>query len=216
VRSRTCVKLRHGSETLPAFRKTIIAYSEKEFKKPRGLVEADEPYFWWKAERQPRAWRVQQASRFWNSREKRTRLRETIVDNVSAETLFERVKKKTRKGNRVLHRRLQVLQGLEAIRQKHNRVKHSKTLGKGHNHINGIEGFWSFAKERFHKYHGINRGNYPPHVKEMEFSFNHRNEALYPITINSSFTQSCSENSLSTKVLGALRLGLLLLVQYGH
>jgi transposase len=43
--------------------------------------------------------------------------------------------------------------------------------------------FWSFAKERFHKYHGINRKNYPEYIKEMEFRFNHRNESLYPLLI---------------------------------
>ena len=40
---------------------------------------------------------------------------------------------------------------------KHNIIDHDKELDKNHNHINGIEGFWSFAKERFHKYHGISR-----------------------------------------------------------
>ena len=53
----------------------------------------------------------------------------------------------------------------------------------GHNHINGIKGFWSFAKERFHKYHGIHKKNYPLYVKEMEFRFNHKNEDLYPILV---------------------------------
>jgi len=60
---------------------------------------------------------------------------------------------------------------------------HSKTFGKGHNHINGIEGFWSYAKERFHKYHGIGKKNYLPYVKEMEFRFNNRNRDVYPLLI---------------------------------
>jgi len=67
---------------------------------------------------------------------------------------------------------------------KHSRVKHSKTFGKGKNHINGIEGFWSYAKERFHKYHGINKKNYGAYIKEMEFRFNHRNEQLYPLLVD--------------------------------
>ena len=40
-------------------------------------------------------------------------------------------------------------------------IVHEKELVEGHNHINGIEGFWSYSKERFHKYHGINKKNYP-------------------------------------------------------
>src|SRR3989344_4349572 len=63
---------------------------------------------------------------------------------------------------------------------KHNIIDHEKELvDKNHNHINGIEGFWSFAKERFHKYHGIDKLNYPLYVKEMEFRFNHRNESVF-------------------------------------
>ena len=65
---------------------------------------------------------------------------------------------------------------------KHNVIDHDKELvDKNHNHINGIEGFWSFAKERFHKYHGIDKQNYPLYVKEMEFRFNHRNESIFKL-----------------------------------
>ena len=65
---------------------------------------------------------------------------------------------------------------------KHNKINHSKEFAKeNHNHINRIEGFWSFAKERFHKYHGINYSNYPLYLKEMEFRFNYRNENLFKL-----------------------------------
>ena len=61
---------------------------------------------------------------------------------------------------------------------------HDKELVNNHNHTNGIEGFWSFAKERFHKYHGISKTNYPLYIKEMEFRFNHRNENVYNLLID--------------------------------
>jgi transposase len=63
---------------------------------------------------------------------------------------------------------------------KHNVIRHDNDeFAKEKNHINGLEGFWSFAKERFHKYHGINKANYPFYLKEMEFRFNHRNESVF-------------------------------------
>jgi len=63
---------------------------------------------------------------------------------------------------------------------KHNVIRHDKDeFAKDKNHINGIEGFWSYAKERFHKYHGIRKNNYPLYLKEMKFRFNHRNEKLF-------------------------------------
>ena len=68
---------------------------------------------------------------------------------------------------------------------KHNVIRHDKDkFADGKNHINGIEGFWSFAKERFHKYHGIDKQNYPFYLKEMEFRFNHRNENVYKLLVD--------------------------------
>ena len=67
---------------------------------------------------------------------------------------------------------------------KHNTINHDENYVKGKTHINGIEGFWSFAKERFHKYHGIDKENYPFYVKEMEFRFNNRNENIYKLLMN--------------------------------
>ena len=50
--------------------------------------------------------------------------------------------------------------------------------GKGNIHINGMENFWSWAKEQMFKYHGVFRENLFYYLKEMEWKFNHR--ALRP------------------------------------
>ncbi|GAH38173.1 unnamed protein product, partial [marine sediment metagenome] len=49
----------------------------------------------------------------------------------------------------------------------------------GRRHINGLEGFWSFAKERLLKYHGVSQNHFDLYLKEMEFRYNYRNENLY-------------------------------------
>jgi hypothetical protein len=41
-------------------------------------------------------------------------------------------------------------------------------------YISGIEGFWSFAKERLMKYHGVNPNKFPLFLKELEFRHNQR------------------------------------------
>jgi transposase len=38
---------------------------------------------------------------------------------------------------------------------KHYRINHSKLFADQHNHINGIENFWSQAKRVLRKYNGI-------------------------------------------------------------
>lgn len=164
------------------FRNAVISYSEKEFKKLRGLVEADESYFGGrrKGNRGRGAFNKQAV---FGILERNGSVYTAVVENVSAKTLFEHIKKKTRKGSVFYTDDFKSYKDLKHY-GKHSRVKHSKTFGKGKNHINGIEGFWSYAKERFHKYHGIKRGNYFPYVKEMEFRFNHRKEELYPLLVN--------------------------------
>ena len=169
------------SKRYASFRKAIVDYSEQEFKKLRGLVEADESYFGGKRKGNRGRGAFNKQAVF-GVLERDGRVYTAVVDDVSAETLFEHIKRKTRKGSVFYTDDFKSYKDLKQY-GKHSRIKHSKAFGKGHNHINGIEGFWSYAKERFHKYHGINKRNYPDYVKEMEFRFNHRNEQLYPLLV---------------------------------
>jgi transposase len=186
VSARKCAKeMRLDYETVAkrytAFRKAIVEYSEQEFKKLRGLVEADESYFGGKRKGNRGRGAFNKQAVF-GILERNGRVYTSVVPDVSAQTLFDHIKQRTRKGSVFYTDDFKSYKDLKQY-GKHNRVKHSKTFGRGHNHINGIEGFWSFAKERFHKYHGINRANYPEYVKEMEFRFNHRHEQLYQLLV---------------------------------
>ena len=51
-------------------------------------------------------------------------------------------------------------------------------------HINGIEGFWSYAKTWLYHYRGVPRQYFHLYLKEIEFRFNHRNEDLFQILAN--------------------------------
>jgi transposase len=62
---------------------------------------------------------------------------------------------------------------------KHLRVDHSKDeFAKGRNHINGIEGFWGYAKTRLYRFRGMAPSTFNLHLKECEFRFNHRGQDL--------------------------------------
>jgi transposase-like protein len=68
---------------------------------------------------------------------------------------------------------------------RHLRVDHGKDeFVRGRTHINGIEGFWGFAKSRMVRFRGMNKHTFYLHLKECEFRFNHRREDLYPIILN--------------------------------
>ncbi len=186
VSARKCAKeLELDYETVSKryaqYREAILLSSESDFKKFHGKIEADESYFGGKRKGNRGRGAFNKQAVF-GILDRNGRVYTAVVENVSAKTLFTHIKKKTRKGSVFYTDDFKSYKDLKQY-GKHNRVKHSKTFGRGHNHINGIEGFWSFAKERFQKYHGIKKKNYLPYIKEMEFRFNHRNEQLYPLLV---------------------------------
>ena len=73
--------------------------------------------------------------------------------------------------------------GLVSYGFKHRRIDHGKRFANGKVYINGIEGFWSFAKERLLKYHGGDAEKFPLYLKELEFRYNHRDRDLFDAII---------------------------------
>lgn len=44
---------------------------------------------------------------------------------------------------------------------RHLQVDHGKLFSSGKVYINGLEGFWSYAKERLIKFHGVSKEKFP-------------------------------------------------------
>jgi len=165
------------------FRKLIAEYCNQEAEKLNGELEIDESYFGGKRKGNRGRGAENKAIAF-GILERKGKIYTKIVENVSAKTLLGEIEKKTKKGSVFFTDGWRSYASLHQY-GKHNVIDHDKELvDKNHNHINGIEGFWSFAKERFHKYHGIDKQNYPFYLKEMEFRFNHRNENVYKLLFN--------------------------------
>ena len=165
-------------ERFMQFRKKIANYCSQEARKLNGEIEIDESYFGGKR-KGTRGRGAKNKTIVFGILERKGKIYTKIVENVSAETLMNEIQNKTKKGSVFYTDGWKSYASLEQY-GKHNIIDHDKELvDVNHNHINGIEGFWSFAKERFHKYHGIDKENYPFYVKEMEFRFNHRNESVF-------------------------------------
>ena len=49
--------------------------------------------------------------------------------------------------------------------------------------INDVEGFWSFAKERLIKHHGISKNKFLLYIKEMEWRYNNRDYNLFDLLV---------------------------------
>mgnify|MGYP001558220956 CR=1 FL=1 len=165
------------------FRKSIAVYCDNEVRKLNGELELDESYFGGKRKGN-RGRGANNKTIVFGILERKGKIYTKIVENVSAETLLKEIENKTSKGSVFYTDGWKSYASLHQY-GKHNIIRHDKDeFAKEKNHINGIEGFWSFAKERFHKYHGINKKNYPFYLKEMEFRFNHRNESIFNLLFN--------------------------------
>lgn len=160
------------------FRKQI-AYASDSSRKLKGELELDESYFGGKRKGKRGRGAYNKAIVF-GILERNGTVYTKVVPDVSAETLMSEIREKTEKGS-VFY--TDCFKSYKSLKQygKHLRVNKQYAFASGRNHINGLEGFWSYAKERFHKYHGINNENYPLYLKEMEFRYNHRNEDLYEL-----------------------------------
>jgi transposase len=106
-----------------------------------------------------------------------------VIKNVSAESLLGRTVKSVRRGSIVYTDKFRGYDALMFCGYRHLRVDHGKYFATGKVYINGLEGFWSYAKERLIKFHGVSKENFPLYLKEMEFRYNHRNQNLFPLIV---------------------------------
>ncbi len=62
-------------------------------------------------------------------------------------------------------------------------IRKERGRPKGRDHINGIEGFWSYAKNWLTPYRGVPRKFFHLYLGEVCYRFNHRNEDLKPLLL---------------------------------
>lgn len=107
-----------------------------------------------------------------------------VVPNVTAETLLGLTVKKVRRGSVVYTDKFRSYDSLMFCGYRHLKVDHGKYFSSGKVYINGLEGFWSWAKERFIKHHGVSKKYFPLYLKELEFRYNNRNDDIFDQVAN--------------------------------
>jgi transposase len=108
----------------------------------------------------------------------------TVVPNVTAETLIGLTVKTVRRGSIVYTDKFRSYDSLMFCGYRHLKIDHNKRFTSGKVYINGLEGFWSWAKERLIKHHGVSKENFPLYLKELEFRYNHRHMDIFNIVSN--------------------------------
>lgn len=110
-------------------------------------------------------------------------VRVEVVKNVTAQSLLNMTIKKVRRGSIVYTDKFRSYDALMFCGYRHLRVDHKRHFSSGRVYINGLEGFWSYAKERIIKFHGVSQEKFPLYLKEMEFRYNHRHHNLLELIV---------------------------------
>lgn len=108
-------------------------------------------------------------------------VRVEVVKDVSARNLLEHTIKTVRRGSIVYTDKFRSYDSLMFCGYRHLRIDHGKTFSSGKVYINGLEGFWSYAKQRLAHFHGVSKEKFPLYLKEMEFRYNHRKQDLFEL-----------------------------------
>jgi len=172
--------------TLKAFgiiRLSILEELAKTDDVLRGEIEADEAYFGGRRKGN-RGRGARNKTIVFGILERNGKVSVDIVKNVSAKTLLASTVKKVKRGSIVYTDKWRGYDSLMFSGYRHMSVDHQKRFANGRVYINGIEGFWSFAKERMMKYHGISPDKFLLYIKEMEWRYNNRGYNLFDLLIH--------------------------------
>jgi transposase len=136
-------------------RLSIYHIAELEGAKLSGDIEMDESYFGGKRKGK-RGRGATGKSIVFGLLERDGRVYTRVVEGVSADDLMAVIRKKTRKGSVYYSDTFKSYNSLKRL-GKHLTINHSKNMvdKRTKNHINGIEGFWSFAKHILYNYRGV-------------------------------------------------------------
>jgi transposase len=158
----------------------------------RDEVEADESYF---GPRRSSRHRGERAGRGGPAKipvfgilERQGQVQVSVVPDCSAESLLSATLKTVKRGSLVYTDRWKGYDTLTCYGYQHLRVDHerqfsrpSRPRGRGPVHINGLEGFWSYAKGKLQKHHGVSPVKFPLYLYEMQFRYNHRHHDLFDL-----------------------------------
>ncbi|HDL3566261.1 TPA: IS1595-like element ISMha2 family transposase, partial [Mannheimia haemolytica] len=96
-----------------------------------------------------------------------------VVPNTQSATLLPIIREKVKPDSLVYADFYRSYDVLDVSEFNHFRINHSTHFAENHNHINGIENFWSQAKRHLRKFNGIPKAHFELYLKECEWRFNH-------------------------------------------
>jgi transposase len=166
--------------TVKVVRMAIVSHADDAEELLAGEIELDESYFGGRRKGNRGRGAAGKVPVF-GILERNGKVQVTVVPNVTAETLIGLTVKTVRRGSIVYTDKFGSYNSLMFCGYRHLKIDHSKRFSSGKVYINGLEGFWSWAKERLIKHHGVSKENFPLYLKELEFRYNNRNNDIFEI-----------------------------------
>lgn len=169
-------------KAISTLRMAIVAHAQDAQVLLGGEVEIDEAYFGGRRKGKRGRGAASKVPVF-GILEREGRVYVKVVPNVRAETVLGLTVKKVRRGSIVYTDKFKIYDSLMFCGYRHLKIDHGKLFTRGRVYINGLEGFWSYAKERLMKHHGISPQRFSLYLKELEFRYNHKNEDVFPVLV---------------------------------
>ncbi len=151
----------------------------------KGEIEVDESYFGARRQKGKRGRGASGKTIVFGIYKRNGFVYSEIIPDVSRKTIQSIIRGKVEQNSIIHSDKWKAYNGLVDLGyKKHYRLNHGKNeFVKGKSHINGIEGFWGYAKSRLAKFKGMNRKTFYLHLKECEFRFNFRHENIYKMLL---------------------------------
>lgn len=163
--------------------RTALAEMSAEEKRPLlGELELDESYFGGRRKGKRGRGAAGKVAVF-GILERAGRVYTVAVPDCKKETLMAKIEASTVKGSVYYTDEFTSYNDLARL-GKHVPIDHGEVFADGEAHINGIEGFWSYAKRPHRLCHGVDRESFPLYLAEYEFRYNHRDDHLLTILFN--------------------------------
>lgn len=164
------------------FRKKIVEYEENNLKKLAGHIEIDESYFGSRHKGDRRGRNTTTKIPVIGILKRNGKVYTEILKDASRCSIMPIIKGLIQRSKSNIYTdRWKSYDGLVLSGYKHYRINHSKEFARNHNHINGIESFWSFVKRKMRKHNGIPKQKFYLYLKESEFRFNNRDQNIYKL-----------------------------------
>lgn len=177
ARRYSSVSLKTMHRLFRVFREAIYTECMSELKSLSGKIELDEALFGGHRKGK-RGWGAAGKIMVFGLYKRNGRVMTFPVPSRSCDTLLPLIEQHTRPGSLYYSDEWQAYASLR-VRGEHVVVTKKDGKPQGRNHINGIEGFWSYAKHWLYHYRGVPKQYFPLYLKEVEFRFNNRDEDLF-------------------------------------